>query len=102
MELGISEEDILKMKNKNKALQEYKKEYHNRDIQKIIRFTQYEWKLLKKKIRKSGKKEADFFRESILKEVVDEYDEDKVNMWRRLGDDYVNNYDNKSIYDLQH
>ena len=90
-------EDILKMKNKNKAFQKHKQKYLLRTKYKTCRFTEYECELMKKKMKKlSMKNLSEFIVFCVMEQIKDDYDEEEVNKWHHLFDDYESGYDGRS------
>lgn len=90
-------EDILEMQNKNKAFQKHKKMYLIRSEYGNCRFTKYEKKLMKKKMKKLGMKNlSEFILFCVMEQIKDDYDEEEINKWHHLFDDYKGGYDGRS------
>lgn len=59
--------------------------------------TKYEKELMKKKMKKLGiKSMSKFIRFCVMEQIKDLYDEEEVNKWQRLFDDYGDDFSDKS------
>ena len=94
-------EDILKMKNKNLAFQKHKKRYLLRSVQRNINLTEYEAELMDKKTKELGfDSYKSFLWFCIMKQIGDLYDEDEVEEWKKIFDDYESGYNGQTWKDI--
>lgn len=84
-------------KTRNALFINHKKKYLVKSVHITTNFTKYQYMIIKKKMKELGIKQDGYFVFLCVMEVIkDLYDEEKVNSWQRLFDDYGDDFSDKS------
>lgn len=83
-------------RNRNMEFQKHKNKYLKRTKKVVTSWTKYETELIKKKQKELGFKESyKFIHYCVMKQIEDLYDQDEVDAWHHIFDDYEGGYDGR-------